>query len=176
MNGEMSDGKSFALFIETACEEFRILDSLIEGKTKIVTSDPRDFRTPGSIQMALARSFVFDVARAYRICEHGRVLEGNPGERKSFLKYIKDIKLVEVRGVNEHGFDAGNAKRGRQKHSKPCTHAHDLEGVRIGIDETSLFIGKGKVLMGPLNLYDVYERVEKMRQIAGFTSCRSELK
>ena len=61
MNGQASEPKSFALIVEPASEEFRILDSLVKGKIQIVSTDPRDRRTSGCIQMALAKSFVFHV-------------------------------------------------------------------------------------------------------------------
>jgi hypothetical protein len=111
MSEQPFDAKNFALFIEMACDEFGLLDSLIKGKIQIVPSDSRNLRAAGSIQTVLARSFVFDVARAYRICKHGRLLQNHPNERRSFLRYLEKIELVDIRDVNEHGFEAGYSKR-----------------------------------------------------------------
>ena len=36
------------------------------------------------------------------------------------------------------------------------------------INETSIIVDSGKILMGPIDLYDVYTRVEAMRKIAAF--------
>jgi hypothetical protein len=47
--------------------------------------------------------------------------------------------------------------------------------MRFGIDETSLVIWGDKVLMAPVNLYDVHERVEEMRQLAGFASLQTTI-
>jgi hypothetical protein len=175
MSEQASDAKNFALFIEMACDEFGLLDSLIKGKIQIVPSDPRNLRAAGSIQMVLARSFVFDVARAYRICKHGRFLQNHPNERKSFLRYLEKIELVDIWEVNEHGFEAGYSKRGGRKRKTPSKRSHELDGMRFGIDETSLVIWGDKVLMGPVNLCDVHERVEEMRQLAGFASLQTTI-
>jgi hypothetical protein len=114
--------------------------------------------------MALAKSFVFYAVRARRICEHG---QGSLGldrlERTRFLKGTE--RLVHVRDVNEHGFDANGS-------SKPSKHLHEEESAVV--DETSLTIlSDQKVLMGPLNLYDVYVSVARMRGLAGFSSLTS---
>jgi hypothetical protein len=173
MSEQPSDPKNFALFIEMACDEFGLFDSLIKEKIQIVPSDPRNLRATGSIQMVQARSFVFDVARAYRICKHGRFLQNHPNERKSFLRYLEKIHFVDIRDMNEHGFEAGYSKRGGRKRKTPSTHSHELDGMRFGIDETSLVIWGDKALMGPVNLYEVHERVQAMRQLAGFASLQT---
>ena len=175
MSEQPFDAKNFALFIEMACDEFGLLDSLVKGKIQIVPSDPRNLRAAGSIQMVLARSFVFDVARAYRICKHGRLLQNHPNERRSFLRYLEKIELVNIRDVNEHGFEVGYSKRGGRKGKTPSKHSHEVDGMRFGIDETSLVIWGDKILMGPVNLYDVHERVEEMRQLAGFASLQTPI-
>ena len=74
----VSATKAFALTLETACEDFENLLDLIDGDIKIMTS-PRDAamlnhkvnrwaRAPLRIQMALAKSFLFNANRANRIC------------------------------------------------------------------------------------------------------------
>ena len=48
-------------------------------------------------------------------------------------------------------------------------HMHELRGAAL--DETALVIlSETEVLMGPLNLYDIYVHVAKMRDQAGLGS------
>jgi hypothetical protein len=150
----------FALMLETACEDFEILQRLIRQETTIASSHQRDkFRAAIRIQMALAKSFVFYAVRARRICDHSHGLLGiDRLERTRFLKGTEG--LLQVRDVNEHGFDA-NAS------SKPSMH-HQEGGM---LDETSMVVmGDDKILMGPLNLYDMYIPVARTRGLAGFAS------
>jgi hypothetical protein len=134
--------------------------------------------------MALAKSFVFYLVRARRICEHGAGnLTVNRTERSRFLNGTAAV--VDVRDVNEHGFDAKSAKvmqrrtgsedgSSRRKISMPSLHTHTEECAIL--DETSMIIlGDKKILMGPLNLYDVYIPADRMRQLAGFKSLPAHL-
>jgi hypothetical protein len=146
--------------LETACEDFEILQRLIRLETNVVSTHHRDrFRAAPRIQMALAKSFVFYVARARRICEHGASALGiDRLERTRFLKGTEG--LPRVRDVNEHGFDVNGS-------SKPSMH-HREGGI---LDETSMVIGSDKeILMGPLNLYDMYVPTARLRSLAGFAS------
>jgi hypothetical protein len=118
MSEQPSDAKNFALFIEMACDEFGLLNSLIKGKIQIVPSDPRNLRAAGSIQMVLARSFIFDVARAYRICKHGRFLQNHPNERRSFLGYLEKIELVDIRDVRTSTDSKLDIQRGEDVSAK----------------------------------------------------------
>jgi hypothetical protein len=95
--------------------------------------------------MALAKLFVFYAVRARRICQHAHgSLVINRLERTRFLKGTEG--LLQIRDVNEHGFDA-NAS------SKPSMH-HQHGGM---LDETAMVVmGDRKILMGSLNLYDAY--------------------
>jgi hypothetical protein len=168
MNEKVSDAEAFALMVETACEEFNVLNRLVRGEIRLVSDTTGMPRILMCIQMALAKSFVFHVARAYRICKSGsQFLRKYPSERKLFIKYLDSINLAGIRDVNEHGFDSGNpARGGRSKDSTPSMHSHEVEGMKIAVDETSLMIFPDRILMGPINLYDVYRNVETMRQIA----------
>jgi hypothetical protein len=66
--------------------------------------------------------------------------------------------------VNEHGFDV-NA----EDTSRPKMH-YQYGGYT---DETAMAIlGPDKILMGPLNLCDVYPSIARMRDIAGFASLK----
>jgi len=81
-------------------------------------------------------------------------------ERTRFLKGTEG--LVPVRDVNKHGFDVNG-------NSKPSKH-HRAGGI---LDETSMVIGSDKeILMGPLNLYDMYGPTARLRALAGFVSLR----
>ncbi len=161
----ISIAKGFALMLETACEDFEICQSLIRRETKIVSSaDRKGYRALPRIQMALAKSFVFHVVRARRICEHGKgSLAIDSLERTRFLKATAGV--LGVRDVNEHGFDASG------RVSQPSMHSHARESAIL--DETAMVVlGDRKILMGPLNLYDIYVPTERMRSLAGFSSIR----
>ena len=80
--------------LETACEDFEICQRLIRQETKVAGNSPRDMPR---IQMALAKSFVFNVVRARRICQHG---QGSLGidrlERARFLKGTEGYSQSET--------------------------------------------------------------------------------
>jgi hypothetical protein len=169
---EISAEEAFALMLETACEDFEILQDLIDGEIQVAApksdkatpANKHDYRkahrasrAPSRIQMALAKSFVFNARRANRICNLNKAsLALDRVERTRFLKATEP--LTAVRDVNEHGFDGNNSK-------KPSLHSQ--EGGTL--DETSMVItGRDKILMGPLNLHTAYLAVDRMRTIAGF--------
>jgi hypothetical protein len=171
---EVSAKEAFALMLETACEDFENLLNLIGGQLKVVAPEQngtksdnqearqnahRALRASARIQIALAKSFVFNAHRANRICQKNKAaLILDRTERTLFLKATEPLK--PVRNVNEHGFDGDGS-------AKPSMHRQE-EGR---LDETALVIdGREKILMGPLNLYTIYRSVERMRKIAGFNS------
>ena len=125
----------------------------------------RAARAPFSVQMALAKSFVFNARRANRVCNLNKAALGiDRIERKQFLKATEP--LTAVRDVNEHGFDGGGSV-------KPSMHSQ--EGGML--DETSLVVdSRQKILMGPLNLYNVYLAVDRMRKLAGFNALHEKKK
>lgn len=102
---------ALALLLETAREQFRVLQFIILGEIKLVSDQQNDLtkrllfaRAPGCVGMALAKSFVANVVRARRICEHGgQSLTLDKMERKLFLSQTN--ALLQVRDVNEHGLD-----------------------------------------------------------------------
>jgi hypothetical protein len=102
----MSTATGFALMLETACGDFEAMQRLIRRETQLVFSNGQeDFGGRACAQMALAKSFVFHVVRARRICEHGAgSLKVDRSARKSFMQDTAGV--VGVRDVNEHGFDA----------------------------------------------------------------------
>jgi hypothetical protein len=153
--------------LETACRDFEAMQRLIRQETRLVfVNGQEDIKGRACVQMALAKSFVFHVVRARRICEHGAdSLKVDRSERRLFLQSTAGV--LGVRNVNEHGFDAGGATRG--KSSKPAMHHHLDEYAKV--DETAMLVlGDQKILMGPLNLYDVYVATEHMRKLAGFST------
>ncbi len=156
--------KNFAWMLETACEDFLLLQKMIQRKLLISSDDEMDsHRASARITMALAKSFIFHVVRARRICEHGAgYLSLERVERKKFLNSTGSV--VPVRDINEHGLDAN-------RDSEPSLYHHIEEEIMV--DETALVIlGEKKIFMGPLNLYEIYLPVEAMRQLAGFLALR----
>ena len=97
--------------------------------------------------MALAKSFVFNVRRANRICNsHKAVIAIDRLERIRFIK--ASDRVTAIRDVNEHGFDGGAGDL------SPTEHFHSDGGW---IDETGLVVlAPEKILIGPLNLYEIY--------------------
>jgi hypothetical protein len=169
VKGALSIELGFALMLETACEDFFFLQALVNKELQLTPSveglQPKisASRASARIQMALAKSFVAHAIRARRICEHGRELRLDRLEKIRFLKAT--AKLLDVRDVNEHGFDA-NTK------SKP--ELHPQKGGGLG-DETSLVIsGPTNILMGPIELQILYVAVDRMREIAGFATLSSD--
>ena len=165
----VSVAEGFALMLETACEDFEVLQRLIRQETRLVFGSGReDHRAGARVRMALAKSFVFHVVRAHRICEHGAPsLTVDRTERKLFLKATANV--LGIRDVNEHGFDSS---RGRT--SKPSMHSHAKESAIL--DEISMTIlGEQKILMGPLNLYNIYIPTNRMRKLPGFASLRATI-
>jgi hypothetical protein len=166
LNRSVSIARGFALVLETACEDFEICQQLIRNEISVVPSSDREhykyLRASPRIQMALAKSFVFNVVRARRICEHGHgLLAVDRLERKRFMSATAGV--TPIRDVNEHGFDASGG------YSRPSMHNH--VDHRALVDDTALAIlGATTILMGPLNLYDVYVSTDRMRRLAGFAN------
>jgi hypothetical protein len=169
---KISADEAFALMLETACEVFEILQALIDRQIQVLPrqSDEltpvtrHDFRqhymrAGPRIQMALAKSFVFNARRANRICTlNKRILPLDRLERTRFLKATQP--LIAVRDVNEHGFDGNGSV-------KPSMHKQ--KGGTL--DETALVVdGRQKILMGPLNLYNEYLAIDRTRKLAGFSA------
>ncbi len=173
---EISAASAFALMLETACQQFEVLLLMVQNKIQLSSAEQRIppancvdaafaqsriSRPEGCIRMALAKSFVANTIRARRICEHGAEhLAVERLERRRFLKATEGV--LQVRDVNEHGFDANVASAAGPK-------MHYQHGGYT--DETSMAIfGPDKILMGPLNLCNVYPSVARMRDRAGFSS------
>jgi hypothetical protein len=152
----------FALMLETGCEDFEIMRRLISGELAVVPKGPKlDFRASPRITMALAKSFIFHVVRARRICEHSAgLLAVDRTERKLFM--VTTAEALGLRNVNEHGFELNTE-------SPPSQHLHQTESASV--DETAMVVlGPDKILMGPLNLVDLYGPTDRMRKHAGFSA------
>ena len=174
-NEKFDAARAMALLLETASEQFTTLRGLVDGKflflMTVNTTSPAAqsdcFRALRCVRMALAKEFLFNSARIYRLLEHGNfdlIFSGE--QRKRFMVMLKPV--VNTRDVNEHGFDAVGSSRGR-KISRPSLHKHD--DVNVAADETSLVvIGPDRILLGPLNLAEIFAAVESMRLIAGYSS------
>ncbi|KRR09560.1 hypothetical protein CQ12_13820 [Bradyrhizobium jicamae] len=160
----MSTKEAFALLLESACDAFEALLSLLQRKVTIGGSSDHltSGRAAAAIRMALAQSFVFNTCRAHRLCKHQAGALGlDRDERKVFIAATET--LVDVRDINEHAYERKVSSAGRKQKSRMM---HD-QGNSFG-DETSLTIDQGGVLMGPLDLRDVYRAVDRMRSLAGF--------
>lgn len=157
----------FALLVEIAHSHFSTLQALIDGRLAVVSraeaDDSKALRATGDIQMALAKEFLSNVVRARRIAEHaGGELLVEKAKRQAFVRNLAHV--VDVRDVNEHGFD-----RNSTASSRPSQHFYADEGASA--DETShIVLGANKILMGPLNLADIFGHIDRMRQVAGFAA------
>ena len=179
--------KQFAQLLEHACEEFEILQRLLRGQLKlsateklievlrgpIVTSRHIDReqqkierRSTNRIEKVLALAFLFDVNRAYRLCEHFAGLLDLPREeRRRFLRALRPV--VAVRDVNEHSSDP------RAKDAQPAMHIHEFDNVHVAVNERAMtVIGADRIFMGPINLVSVYDEVDHMRRLAGRDALR----
>jgi hypothetical protein len=162
-----SPAEAFALLLETACQEFETLQALIREEIRFAEpSGPEGhivvLRAGATIRMALAKSFLFNANRANRVCfKNKSQLSLDRKAREDFLRATKP--LTDVRDVNEHGYD------GDQRSQKNRPSMHEQDGGLL--DETALVVfGPDKILMGPLNLLEIYTAVARMRSVAGFAS------
>jgi hypothetical protein len=153
--------------LETACQEFETLQALIREEIRFAEpSGPEGhivvLRAGATIRMALAKSFLFNANRANRVCfKNKSQLSLDRKAREDFLRATKP--LTDVRDVNEHGYD------GDQRSQKNRPSMHEQDGGLL--DETALVVfGPDKILMGPLNLLEIYTAVARMRSVAGFAS------
>jgi hypothetical protein len=163
---DQTSEKALAVLVDRACMDFEDLRDMIERQIQLSWSESKDpatsirrKRAPSDIQMALAKSFVTNIVRARRIVEGGAAsLKLDRSERTRFLKATE--KMVPVRDVNEHGYDP-------DAYSKPAMHFQ--EGGLL--DETSLVtLGPDKILMGPVNLAEIFPAVNCLRNLVGFSA------
>jgi hypothetical protein len=162
---EVTPEQGFALVLEQACSAFETLQGFVTGSLSISSSDPiQAVRATGTMHLALAQSFLFLSVRAFRICKHGKSVLGLP--REEWKRFESELAgVVDVRDVSEHGLDLNRYRGGEV--TRPSMHAHDQHNSAA--DETSLIVlGPTTILMGPLNLWDIYQSVARMRAIAGF--------
>ncbi len=73
-----NDTKSrLALLLQVACEQFQVAQKLATGELQVIatsnsTSQHLSSRTSSIAQMALAKEFLFNARRAYRLVEQGK--------------------------------------------------------------------------------------------------------
>lgn len=166
---ETDTATNFALMLATACRDFEAFLQLIRGEVIILGKTNADSMSVSSaVNMSLTKSFVFNVIRAGRICEHGGgELMLDRAERKDFISILKLV--LPVRTVNEHGYD--RHKKGGSAVIRPQIHLHD--DYSVAVDETSLTVlGEHQILMGPLNLRTIYDRVKPYQLRYGLHSIR----
>jgi hypothetical protein len=174
MTAESDVQERLALLLEEACGQFE-LASALAAREFIVTApngtikDQLLCRANSTAMMALAKGFLFNARRAFRLIEHNNgKLNLDRAVRNSFRNAMTPI--VDVRDVIEHGSDE-NGLKGKTP-IRPRQHIHD-DG-EISVDETSIVFTGDKMLMGPLDLFDIYKEVHKMKEIAGFASLPSD--
>lgn len=156
---DLTAATKFALRLETSCRAFETLRAIIKGSLVLIDAQgEQQLQATAAIRMALAQEFIANAARARRVLDTAKAeIPISKEARKSFLS--ETASVVDVRDVNEHGLDNRHVK------SKPTMHDHG-EG---SVDEFSLAVfGPDQILMGSLNLVDVYTVVAEMRDLAGF--------
>jgi hypothetical protein len=160
----------FALLLETACEQYEVAEALVMRKLDITAAQESNYsgivgRANSTVIMALAKEFLFNARRAYRLLDQGKgELDIDRIARKKFMETLKVI--INVRDVNEHGRDKlGNNGRPAPRES---LHEH-LEG-QIAVSETAMVVMNGDIFIGPLRLVEIYKQVAEMRAVAGFSS------
>ncbi|MFF8800902.1 MULTISPECIES: hypothetical protein [unclassified Methylobacterium] len=161
--------KNFALMIEGACQEFEALQAILSHEVTIAGTTPSAVFVQGTIVRSLTKTFLFNAARAYRIYKHGKSVLKLPRElRKEFEQVLEPV--IAVRDVNEHGFDSHQIPG--KKNLRPTLHLH--AEFDAAVDETSIIaLGPEQVLVGPLNIYNLYQTIARMRTVAGFAALRA---
>lgn len=152
-----STAGNFALMIDTACRDFEAFLAFARGDAWVQSKDEwESSKVMTAATMALAKSFAFNVIRAARICRHGASELPLTREERKELNRIGE-RVLPVRDVNEHGFD--RHRKGGSDPVRPSLHLH--EEFSAAVDETGLVtLDEHTVLMGSLNLRDVYNEVK----------------
>ena len=155
---------SYSLLISSALGSFEALAGFLNGDLVVMRkAEDSNFKPYPFLNFysVLAKHFLFEMNRLYRVIEHATNLHSclPLQEQGPFIEARRDFVkkwrcLVNVRNVNEHGFDY--KKSGKK--ASPSLHTH-FDG-QFALDETSLIIlGANEILMGPINLADLYRDV-----------------
>ncbi|WP_429956100.1 hypothetical protein ACQW08_04575 [Gluconobacter japonicus] len=157
---EVSTYDKFCIKLDEACKCYEMMKSIISREYVITDRDHNEILGAGStIAISLAKEFIFEAARAYRICEHSWNLMGiNKIDMKIFITSLQN--LIRSRDVNEHWTDSVNIK---QK-SRPQKH----KVGEINVDDTSFIIINGNLSFGNLELDKYYRAVKKMNDLYGW--------
>ncbi len=108
------------------------------------------------VAQALAHAFIFKANRVLRIAAHaGDRINVARKHRKALLKLLEPVR--PVRDANEHWTDPA-----RKETSKPALYHHEESGVAVD-DVILVLLGADKIMVGSINLFDVYS---KLREIA----------
>ncbi len=181
MDASVNDGenqkeirKNFALLVESAAENYALSAMILDGLMTISGSNRADAsslisryqpRANSSIVKALIWQFIYDATKAYRICERtAQHLHISRDRRKDFLKKFRPLQAV--RNISDHTFDpTGNP---RKKNIKASTQEHNLQGLTMGVDQTSMIIVSGKILVGDIDIAILGKEVLFLVPEAGF--------
>ncbi|GAD09168.1 hypothetical protein GFGA_1c1237 [Gluconobacter frateurii NBRC 103465] len=156
--------------LAAACEAYELMASLLSNEKLIVSSDGKVSRRSSSTAIvALAKQFVFEAARAYRICEHaGNKIGIDKTENRIFRTNLSN--LVRSRSVNEHWTDPVGLKDSStpQEHTFKDVKLPNFYAKEMTIDDTSVVMVSGTIFFGSLKLEKDYVAVKKMNDLYGW--------
>ena len=173
MQNEPNIHERLAMLLESACNQFEVLLKLLSDKIVILDKSQSAHIFAGSlakhvIEMALAKEFLFNARRVHRLVDQGKGPLGLDRKiRRNLMSTLKPI--IGVRDANEHGFD--EKPMSGKPIPKPRPHYHF--GGAVSVDETSLMVIGSKILMGPLDLRQIYNAVAILRNSAGYKSLKN---
>lgn len=158
----MDDKEKLCMKLDGACKTYKILDGFLKNELFIVDNNNTKHSTEKAIIISsLAREFIFEAARVYRIVDRAHQNIGiERDDRKMLLSSLKNI--VRTRGINEHWCDPKGVKE------QPKEYASGA----FSVDDTSMIILNDKIIFGNLNLKDVYEKLNQMNDKYGWGSDR----
>jgi hypothetical protein len=154
---QLGPDAAFENLLQRACQEFEALQEMIQsGPTAGQRGNFVARQNRMTAMKSPATSFVFSANRANRFCQKNKAhLKLDRNDCEEFMRATKPLN--DVRDVNEHGYDGDQ----KSEKNKPSMHQHG----GVALDETSMAILGADVLMGPVNLRDIYPAVAKMRDI-----------
>lgn len=169
--------RNLALAVEVAAENYLLAVHMLDGCIGIVARReiPVNLnmllaRADGTIVQALLRQFIYSSNQAYRICDQGASqLDIDINARRQFVREFRSLNAL--RNIADHTYDV--AKNTRRKNQKASPQRHDTSVGVAAVDETSLIIMDGKILVGKVDLVPLGKHVLNFRDVAGWASMRS---